>query len=116
MRHTNHRKHRSPVRVVIYSLIVHLVFILQLTAALARHGLVLRQFGYFFFPHTLLMYFLPPRFSFATDSLDAVRIMGKILDAAPASLLYGLAASYVVQLIADRLRKPAADGEVKGKP
>src|SRR5690242_9072395 len=83
------RKPRRLVRVLTLTLIVHLIFIGQLIVAMDQKGLVLPEFGFLFFPHTLLMYFLPPGFDFANDQISYLRLIGKILDAAPASLAYG---------------------------
>jgi hypothetical protein len=83
------------------AVVVHLVFVLQLLAALPKHGLVLHAFGVFFFPHMMLMYCLPPAFDWSSQGTDWWGIVGKIIDAAPASLLYGFA----VQAFVGQLRK-----------
>jgi hypothetical protein len=83
------------------AIVVHLVFVLQLLAALPKHGLVLHALGVFFLPHMMLMYCLPPRFDWSSQGIDWWGIVGKIIDAAPASLFYG----FVVQLLVGQLRK-----------
>ena len=83
------------------AVVVHLVFVLQLLAALPKHGLVLHAIGVFFFPHMMLMYCLPPAFDWSSQGTDWWGIVGKIIDAAPASLLYGFA----VQAFVGQLRK-----------
>ena len=76
--------------------LVHLVFIGQLLIAMERKGLVLPEFGVIFFPHALLMYCLPPGFTFSGGPTNVLRLIGKVIDAAPASLLYGLILQFLL--------------------
>ena len=43
-----------------------------------------------FLPHVLLMYFLPPGYPFNDQIVNNWKIIGKIVDAFPASILYGV--------------------------
>jgi hypothetical protein len=83
------------------AIVIHLVFVLQLLAALPEHGLVLHAFGVFFLPHMILMYYLPPRFDWLSQGTDWWGVVGKIIDAVPASILYG----FVVQVVVEQLTK-----------
>jgi len=70
-------------------------------AALPDHGIVLHSLGFFFLPHMMLMYCLPPRFDWLARGTDWWGLIGKIIDAAPASLLYGI----IVQALIGQLKK-----------
>jgi hypothetical protein len=83
------------------AVVVHFVFVLQLLIALPEQGLVLHQLGVFFLPHMMLMYCLPPRCDWSSQGTDWWGVVGKIIDAVPASLLYG----FVVQASVGQLRK-----------
>jgi hypothetical protein len=85
------------MRSMLVALVVHLIFIGQLIIAMDKKGLLLPEFGVIFFPHAVLMYCLPPAFDFSATSIDYVRLVGKIIDAIPASLLYGVVLSLMVE-------------------
>ncbi|HWD20658.1 MAG TPA: hypothetical protein VHB20_15425 [Verrucomicrobiae bacterium] len=84
-----------------FAVLVHLLFVVQLLMALPDHGLILQAFAAVFMPHAILMYFLPPRFDFLKEGIDWWRLVGKMIDAAPASLFYG----FLLQQITDRALK-----------
>jgi hypothetical protein len=84
------RKSNWIMQVVIWGLMVHLVFVCQLLIATTRHGLILHSVGMVFLPQAILMYSLPPTDPWGPDGLNLFRLIGKIFDALPASLIYGL--------------------------
>jgi hypothetical protein len=79
--------------------VVHVLFIAQLLIALPRKSLVLDQCYAAFLPHLVLMYCLPPSFDFYDGNNSPMRLVGKIIDAAPASLLYGFVLYCAIRLM-----------------
>jgi hypothetical protein len=73
-----------------WGLLVHVFFVCQLIFAAGRHALILRSLGVIFMPQAILMYSLPPADPWGPNGLDLLRITGKIVDALPASLAYGV--------------------------
>jgi hypothetical protein len=79
------------------SILVHVVFCLQAITVADRGGMVRNTFFMLlYYPHVLLMYFLPPAYpignSHGVVQVDWLRFAGKLAVAYPASLLYGLVA------------------------
>jgi hypothetical protein len=86
--------------VFISSLLIHIVFSLQALSVAEQGGMIRNTlFMLLFYPHVLLMYFLPPAkpigYSGAVVAVDWFRFVGKLAVAYPASLLYGLACGAV---------------------
>jgi hypothetical protein len=80
---------------VLASVVVHALFCIQAYNAASQGGMVLNEFfGFLFYPHLMLMFFLPPAYpidlSGGTVVVDWLRFAGKLAVAYPASLLYGL--------------------------
>lgn len=79
------------------SLFLHAVFCFQAISAAERGGMVRNAFFMiFYFPHVVLMYFLPPAYPIGQSGgvvrVDWLRFTEKLAVAYPASLLYGLVA------------------------
>jgi hypothetical protein len=79
---------------VLASLVVHTLFCMQAFGAASQGGMVLNDlFIFLFYPHVMLMFFLPPAYpidlSGGTVVIDWLRFAGKLAVAFPASLLYG---------------------------
>ena|ERR1700722_2114348 len=77
------------------ALIIHLIFILQMLSAIPEKGLVDTNYEVVFFPHAILMYCLPPEMPDFNGPINHWQIAEKIIDAFPASLLYGAAIAFV---------------------
>jgi hypothetical protein len=86
-------------RVIICGLLVHLFFVSQLIVATNRHGLILPEFGVIFFPPALLMSCLPPMDPWGESGLNLLRLTGKIIDALPASFLYGIIIMLLLKIL-----------------
>jgi hypothetical protein len=76
------------------SLVVHTLFCIQAYSAASQGGMVLNIFcSFLFYPHVILVFFLPPEYPFnlsgGTVVIDWLRFAGKLVVAYPASLLYG---------------------------
>ena len=96
---TKQRKAWRVLRVLTFTIFIHSIFVAQLVVAMEQQELVLREFAFVFYPHTILMYCLPPAFDPQGGRVDCLRLLGKILDAVPASLAYGFIVSYLSGLI-----------------
>jgi hypothetical protein len=79
------------------SVVIHSVFCIQALSVAHQAGLVRADTAFFpilFFPHTLLMYFLPPSYPFSEQGgvlhIDWWSFAGKLVVAYPASFAYGL--------------------------
>jgi hypothetical protein len=94
---------------VVVSLAVHALFCGQAYLAAGRGGMVLNaSFAVLFYPHVMLMYFLPPAYPIDLSggiSVDWIRFAGKLSVAYPASLVYGCLFSAVWHLITGRRRE-----------
>jgi hypothetical protein len=78
------------------SLGIHSLFCAQAITVAAQGGMVRDAFlMVLFFPHVMLMFFLPPSdpisYNGVLVQVDWLRFAGKLVVAYPASLLYGLA-------------------------
>jgi hypothetical protein len=76
------------------SIVIHAIFCVQAYEAAHEGGLIGDGVSMFcFFPHAMLMYFLPPAYPIDQTggiiSVNWVGFAGKLLDAYPASLFYG---------------------------
>ncbi len=80
---------------------VHGFFSIQAIAAAHSGGMLRDDIPYFlFYPHLLLIYFLPPNYPIQTAAgghvtIDWLRFIGKLADAIPASLLYGFFIAFI---------------------
>lgn len=90
------------------SLAVHVLFCGQAYLAARQGGMVLNaSFMALFYPHVMLMYFLPPAYPIDLSSgisVDWIRFAGKLLVAYPASLFYGCLFSVFWRLIGGKRR------------
>jgi hypothetical protein len=94
---------------IMVSLAVHALFCGQAYLAAGQGGMVLNtSFLVIFYPHVMLMYFLPPADPIDLSggiSVDWIRFAGKLLVAYPASLVYAFLFSAVWHLIGRRRRE-----------
>jgi hypothetical protein len=97
------------ILVFLASLVVHGVFCVQAISVVDQGGMVRADpafFPIFFFPHTLLMYCLPPRYPFSYQGAalhtDWWSFLGKLVVAYPASLAYGAVVASIGRLIRSR--------------
>lgn len=90
---------------VLASIVIHFIFCVQAVSVAEQGGMVCNElFMLLFFPHVMLMYFLPPAYPIqhASDGVvvvDWVRFAGKLAIAYPASLAYGMGISALWYLI-----------------
>jgi len=94
---------------ILISIFVHVIFCLQAASVADQGGLINSSkplFPIFFFPHTVLVYFLPPcdPFPYHGGVLEVDRwcFAGKLAAAYPASLLYGVVLAASVSFIRKR--------------
>jgi hypothetical protein len=87
--------------------IIHIVFISQMLVAVQDKGLILPKYFGVFFPHVMLMYCLPPEMPFSDKGVNYWGVAGKIIDAVPASLLYGAVIALVFVAL-KQIRKKSA--------
>jgi hypothetical protein len=98
---------------IVWSLPVHAVFVLQACFALPGGGFIYSDWGWaelIFSPHAVLLYSLPPGYPFNDAVVDNWKIVGKIADAYPASLLYGA----ILALVYNWLRRQIQDAKSSG--
>lgn len=88
---------------IFFSVLIHCLFIMQMISALPGHGLIRGEFAVFFLPHTMLMYFFPPKVDW--NNFHWWAVIGKIAVALPASILYGIIVQLLVNKIEVRLRR-----------
>jgi hypothetical protein len=89
------------------SIVFHCVFCIQALSVAHQGGLVRADtafFPIFFFPHTLLMYFLPPSDPFSSYQDGSLHIdwwsfVGKLVVAYPASFAYGVVVAAIAPFI-----------------
>lgn len=85
---------------LVSSLLIHGIFSLQALSVVGQGGMIRNTFFMLlFYPHVLLMFFLPPidpiGYSGGVVVVDWLRFAGKLAVAYPASPLYGLAVGAV---------------------
>jgi hypothetical protein len=88
------RDKRFWLRTVFASIVIHAIFCVQAYSATSEGGMVSNAaFMFLFFPHIMLMYFLPPTYPIDLTggivSVDWLRFVGKLFVAYPGSLFYG---------------------------
>jgi hypothetical protein len=102
-----HPKLSFVVATFLSTLIIHLIFIYQMLNAIPEKGLIDTNYEVVFFPQTILMYCLPPEMPDFNNPINRWQIAGKIIDAVPASLLYGAAIALVFVALKRICKKPA---------
>ena len=96
---------------ILWSLGVHTLFVVQAWFAIGEGSLIYSGWPEVVFrPHGLLIISLPPGFPFDDTIVSNWKIAAKILDAYPASLLYG----YIIALIAKTLVTYVRNSQHKG--
>jgi hypothetical protein len=92
---------RFIILLALWSVIIHLLFIWQMSMAVPLRGLILHQYRTLFRLHAYFIYFLPPDYPITAHSINYRGVVWKAVDAFPASLIYGAAIALVLdQLLA----------------
>ena len=104
------RQFRSDVfGAAIFSVIIHIVFCIQVFMALPG-GMASGAGLLIFFPHYMLMFFLPPSYPIHDDGVvDYGQVWGKLAVAFPASLAYGAIIVVILALVRQTLRSQRHD-------
>jgi hypothetical protein len=92
---------------LVLALIIHAIFIRQMLVAIPEGGLISDNYFVVFYPHVLFMYCLPPEDPLSDKGVNYWGVVGKIIDAFPASLLYGVALTFVFIALKRICKKPA---------
>ncbi len=82
---------------MVWACVVHAFFIWRVLLAVPERGML--RFNWeilVFYPQVILMFFLPPGYPFNDEPVNNWKIVGKLVDAFPASLLYGVAIALLV--------------------
>lgn len=82
---------------MVWGCVVHAFFIWRVLLALPERGMFRFDWEILvFYPQVILMFFLPPGYPFNDEVVNNWKIVGKLVDAFPASLLYGVAIALLV--------------------
>lgn len=85
------RKHHFIGLATLWTCVVHAFFVTQVLFALRLGGLVDSEWAMaVFFPHFILVASLPPKYPLDEKVIHIWKLVAKLLDALPASVLYGV--------------------------
>jgi hypothetical protein len=91
---------------ILWSLAVHAIFILQGLVAMQERGMLCAGWPeYVFYPHAVLMVSLPPGYPFNDPVVSNWKIVGKFVDAYPASFVYGAAITLLVNWLREKFQR-----------
>jgi hypothetical protein len=89
MKYVAVKKVRTFVAVLVISVVIHVIFCVQVFMALPSE-IGLDGGSLIFFPHYLLMQCFPMSFPLSDNSINYVALWGELLTAFPASIMYSL--------------------------
>jgi hypothetical protein len=99
------QERKRPFRIValaiLWTCIVHALFVTRVLIAVPEGGLMPRSWFdlIVFFPQNTLMYCLPPKYPLDEKGIHPWELVGKLLDALPASVLYGVIIALIWNLL-----------------
>ncbi|MGH7954298.1 MAG: hypothetical protein ACREFE_20575 [Limisphaerales bacterium] len=95
---------------LVLAAVIHALFCIQVFMALPG-GMALTGFGLLlFYPHYMLMFFLPPAYPIHDNGIvDYGELWGKLVVAFPASLVYGIIIVAILAFIRQILSRPKHD-------
>ena len=97
--------------VALWTCVVHAFFVAEVLFALRLGGFVDSDWAMaVFFPHFILVASLPPKYPLDEKVIHVWKLIAKLLDALPASLLYGIIIALVwnsLYRVLTRVREPA---------
>jgi hypothetical protein len=91
---------------LLWACVVHAFFISRVLLAIPERAMLRSGWELIiFYPHTILMISLPPGYPFDDQIVNNWKIVGKIVDAFPASLVYGAVIALVLRCLLDKIQK-----------
>ena len=102
----SNKQFRFLASAILWSLAVHAMFILQAWFAMQERSLIYSGWPEFvFYPHRILIFFLPPGFPFDDTVVSNWKIVGNIADVYPASLAYGAVLAFIYNWASNATKK-----------
>jgi hypothetical protein len=99
-------KFRFVVSVLVWACVVHAFFISRVLLAIPKRGMLSSDWEIFvFYPQVMLMFCLPPGYPFNDQVVSNWKIVGKLVDAFPGSVLYGVAIAFLVNWFVKKVNK-----------
>src|SRR5438046_10725213 len=94
---------RFVVLLVLWTLIIHLVFVCQrLMIAIPQGGMMSDEYGYLFKLHSYFIVYLPPEYPISTHGINYWGVAWKSIVSIPASVLYAMRIGLVLDWLFTR--------------